>query len=83
LDNTNPVYYDNRALSKTEKEDYAGAVDDYTASIELYPSDPETFHQRGLIKLLMNNNYDACLDFKRAEEMGSADVKEIIKKNCK
>jgi Flp pilus assembly protein TadD len=25
LDDTNPVYYDNRALSRTEKEDFAGA----------------------------------------------------------
>jgi hypothetical protein len=48
---SNPTYYDNRALSKTEKENYAGAVEDYTFSIELYPSDPETYYQRGLGKV--------------------------------
>ncbi len=37
---------------------------------ELYPSDPETYYQRALVKVSMNNKYDACLDFKRAEELG-------------
>jgi tetratricopeptide (TPR) repeat protein len=83
LDPTNPVYYDNRALSRTEKEDYAGAVDDYSSSIELYPTDPETFLQRGLVKLQMGNNYDGCLDLKRADEMGSPDAKAAIRRNCK
>ncbi|QLH33044.1 MAG: tetratricopeptide repeat protein [Cyclobacteriaceae bacterium] len=83
LDDTNPTYYDNRAWSKTEKENYAGAIEDYTASIELYPSDPETYYQRGLVKLLMNNNYDGCLDLKRADEMGLPDAKAAIRKNCK
>ena len=83
LDNTNPVFYDNRALSKTEKEDYAGALEDYSSSIELYPNDPETYYQRGLVKVSMNNKYDACLDFKTAEDLGSTEVKAVIKKNCK
>ena len=83
LDATNPVYFDNRALSRTEKEDYNGAIEDYSSSIELYPTDPETFYQRGLVKLTMNNKYDACLDFKTAEELGSTEAKAAIKKNCK
>jgi len=83
LDGTNPTYYDNRALSKTEKDDYAGALEDYSASIDLYPSDFETYYQRGLVKLLMNNNYDGCMDLKRAEEMGSPEAKAAIKKSCK
>jgi tetratricopeptide (TPR) repeat protein len=83
LDETNETYFDNRALSKSLKEDYAGAVDDYTSSIELYPNDPETYYQRALVKLSMNNNYDGCLDLKRAEELGSPDAKNAIKKNCK
>jgi tetratricopeptide (TPR) repeat protein len=70
-------------LSRTEKEDYNGAIEDYSTSIELYPNDPETYYQRGLVKLTMNNKYDACLDFKTAEELGSTDAKSAIKKNCK
>jgi hypothetical protein len=31
----------------------------------------------------MNNKYDACLDFKKAEELGSTEAKAEIKKNCK
>jgi tetratricopeptide (TPR) repeat protein len=83
LDDANPVYYDNRALSKAEKEDYSGSIDDYTKSIELYPNDPETYYQRALVKISMNNQYDACLDLKRAEELGSTEAKAEIKKNCK
>ena len=83
LDDTNPTYFDNRALSKAEKEDFAGAVDDYSTSLELYPNDPETFLQRGLVKILMNNKYDGCLDLKHAEDLGSTDAKAAIKKNCK
>jgi tetratricopeptide (TPR) repeat protein len=77
------VYFDNRALCKTAKEDFTGAIEDYSTSIELYPSDPETYYQRGLIKLTVNNKYDACLDFRRAEELGSLEAKAVIKKNCK
>ena len=58
-------------------------MEDYSSSIELYPNDAEAYYQRGLVKLLMNNNYDACLDFKRAEELGSQDAKTALKKNCK
>ncbi len=83
MDGTNPTYVDKRALSKTEKEDYAGAVEDYSSSIELYPTDPETYFQRGLVKLSMNNNYDGCLDLKHAEELGSQEAKAAIKKSCK
>jgi tetratricopeptide (TPR) repeat protein len=83
LDETNPTYFDNRALSRTEKEDYAGAVDDYSSSLMLFPNDPETYYQRGLVKLQMNNNYDGCLDLKRADELGSTEAKAAIKKNCK
>ena len=39
--------------------------------------------QRGLVKLLMNNNYDGCLDLKHADEMGATEAKAAIKKNCK
>jgi hypothetical protein len=83
LDATVPTYFDNRALARTVKGDFGGAFDDYTSSIELYSSDSETYYQRGLIKLQMNNNYDACLDFKRADELGSKEAKAAIKKNCK
>jgi hypothetical protein len=31
----------------------------------------------------MNNQYDACLDLKRADELGSSDAKADIKKHCK
>jgi hypothetical protein len=31
----------------------------------------------------MNNNYDACLDLKRADDLGSTEAKAAIKKNCK
>ena len=83
LDGINPTYFDNRALSKTSKEDFAGAVEDYSASIDIYPNDAETYYQRALVKISMSNNYDGCLDFKRAEELGSAEAKAAIKKNCK
>ncbi|HYI78725.1 MAG TPA: tetratricopeptide repeat protein, partial [Chryseolinea sp.] len=77
------VYFDNRALSKTEKQDYTGAIEDYSSSIELYPTDPESYYQRALVKISMNNKYDACLDLKKAEELGSEEAKAEIKKNCK
>jgi hypothetical protein len=60
-----------------------GAIEDYTTSIELYPGDPETYYQRGMVKLQAGNKYDACLDLKKAEEMGLAEAKAEIKKNCK
>ena len=83
LDIENPTYYDNRALCREQKQDFAGAVEDYSMSIDLFPTDPETFLSRGKVKIRMNNTYDGCLDLKRAEEMGSADARAIIRKQCK
>ncbi len=83
LDPINPMYYDNRALSRFEKEDYQGAIEDYTSSIELFPTDPETFYQRALVKLQVGNKYDACLDFKTADELGSKEARSAMRKHCK
>jgi tetratricopeptide (TPR) repeat protein len=70
-------------LSYTEKQNYQKAIEDYTSSIELYPTDAETYYQRALVKILIGNKYDACLDFKKADELGSPEAKAEIKKHCK
>ncbi|MDH3708712.1 MAG: hypothetical protein OER04_02425 [Cyclobacteriaceae bacterium] len=40
------------------------------------------FYTRGLIKVTMNNKYDACRDFKKAFEMGHEEAKAKMSDYC-
>ena len=78
----NAVYYDNRALAKAHLMDYTGAIDDYSVSLNLYPDDANIFYQRGLLKALINDNFDACRDFKKALDLGHEKAQEKIDEHC-
>jgi tetratricopeptide (TPR) repeat protein len=83
LDPEEPLFYDNRGLAKSEIEDYNGAIEDYTVSIELFPNDPEPYYYRGMAKINLGNNYDGCLDLNRASQLGSSNAGKAIKEYCK
>lgn len=82
LDPKNPTYFDNRASAKENLYDFVGAIEDYNSSLILYPDDADIVYRRGIAKVSSNNNYDACLDFKKAFEMGYEIASESLKKYC-
>lgn len=82
LDPKNPTYFDNRASAKENLYDFVGAIEDYNSSLILYPDDADIVYRRGVAKVSSNNNYDACLDFKKALEMGYEIASESLTKYC-
>ncbi|UII24013.1 tetratricopeptide repeat protein [Fulvivirga ligni] len=76
------VYYDNRARAKSEKMDYVGAIEDLSHSINLYPDDASIYYLRGLTKQHINEKFDACLDFKKASEMGLDEASDTMNDYC-
>jgi tetratricopeptide (TPR) repeat protein len=81
-------YY--RATCKQNLEDYRGAINDYTKTIEIlgklksnidnfYNS---SFYYRGFCKLLINDKEGGCQDFSKSGELGYSKSYEMIKKYC-
>ena len=58
-------------------------MSDYNKSIELYSEDGDIYKKRGIAKLYLKQNNDACIDFSIAGELGSEEAYELIKKYCK
>lgn len=82
IDAKNANYFDNRASSRENLMDFTGAIEDYNQSLILYPDDANIVYRRGLAKANSNNNFDACLDFKKASEMGYEEATVKLKEYC-
>lgn len=65
------------------KKDYKGAIDDFTKAIELNPNYAGAYFYRGFCKSKSKDKEGACLDWKKAAELGSADAKVMIERKCK
>ena len=53
-------------LKKQEREDYAGAVANYTEFLKTHPDRLEAYHNRGFAKAMLNDLQGAIVDFDRA-----------------
>jgi tetratricopeptide (TPR) repeat protein len=54
------------AANKKEKEDYVGAITDYTKAIQLDPKFAKAYNERGLAYQILKQNKNALADFDRA-----------------
>jgi tetratricopeptide (TPR) repeat protein len=70
VDNTDTAksYYSD-GLDKAYKEDYIGAIADFTKAIELNPKYSAAFEYRGMSKYMLNDSKDAIIDYNRAIEL--------------
>ena len=64
-------------------EEYKAAITDYTIAITLDPNDSDTYFIRGDTKQNLGQTNNACLDWRKAEELGNKEASERIKKYCK
>ena len=62
---------------------YVQAIKDYDAAIEIYPNIPEVYYNRALAKARFVYTLDACMDLKKAYELGLAQAKALIDQNCR
>jgi Flp pilus assembly protein TadD len=82
LDSTLYDAYNARAASRFSFNDYEGAEKDFTKCISLKPNDPAGYRNRGNLYLRTNRASTACYDWKKAKELGSADVDALISQYC-
>jgi tetratricopeptide (TPR) repeat protein len=57
------------ATNKKEKEDYAGAIADYTKAIQLDPKFAKAYNERGLVYQILKQNKNALADFDQAIQL--------------
>lgn len=77
--NASAAYYE-RATVKIILEDYRGAIDDLTSSIQLDPN-KNSYFWRGMINLRLGN-MSGCLDLSKSGDLGEQDAYLMIKKYC-
>ena len=64
-------------------ENYEAAIEDYTRVIEMNPNLAQAHYSRGQAKARMGNKESACIDWKKASELGHDEAKGVIVYNCK
>lgn len=70
-------YYYRRGWYKDLSGDQEGALEDYTASITLYPSYPYIYSSRGKLLLDMGETSAARKDFQKCIELDTVDMSEM------
>jgi len=68
--------------SKNDLQDLRGAIADYTKTIELAPDDAIAYHNRGLVKITLNQKDGGCFDLSKAGELGLGKAYDMIRKYC-
>ena len=66
-------FYYERGITKAEKKDYKGSIEDFTKAIEINPADFEAYYLRGLSKNYLKKYKLAIEDFNKAIEVGIPD----------
>ncbi len=62
--------------------DYIGAISLYDEAVAIDPKYALTYYNRGIAKLNLADNKGACVDLKKAEELGYKKAEETIIKFC-
>ena len=62
-------FYYERGITKAEKKDYKGSIEDFTKAIEINPVDFEAYYLRGLSKNYLKKYKLAIEDFTKAIEI--------------
>lgn len=66
-------YYYNRANVLREQKQYKAAIDDYTRAVAFMPDLAGAYINRGDVRFLLRETEAACLDLKKACELGECD----------
>jgi tetratricopeptide (TPR) repeat protein len=90
IDPNNYIAYYNRGETRKQRKDFELSIKDFNTGIELTtkrieskPKDSKAYFYRGRLKQSTGDIVGACLDFKKARELGYSVMKLIDKKLCK
>ena len=82
IDSTNTGTMFILAEAQSQNGDYASAVENYNHILKIDSVSAKGFYLRGLALLSLEDDKNACADFKRAGELGYFEAYEMIKKHC-
>lgn len=71
-----------QANEKCIAHDYLAALKLYDESITINPKYDLAYYNRGITKLNLSDTKGACIDLKKAKELGYKKVEETISKFC-
>jgi tetratricopeptide (TPR) repeat protein len=74
--------YADRAYCYWRLKEYKKSIQDYDIAIALNNNKSEFYYLRGRARLGLDRISSACLDFKKASELGNDSSGDLIKKHC-
>ena len=74
-------YFD-QGSEKHGAGNYQGAIDDYTKAIEINPQYVDAYANRGIYREAVNDLKGACVDWRKAAELGDERSAEWVKEQC-
>lgn len=74
------VAYNNRAILKSEKNDYKGALEDFQIAISLEPNESLFYLNRGLVHWENNKEELALIDYRKSADLGNEKAKKELEK---
>jgi len=77
-----PILYLSRGRAKYDEELYSSAIMDLNKSIELRADDYEAYVFRAKCKIQLGESEEACLDLKKAENLGYLEANQLIRYYC-
>ena len=63
-------------------QDYQNAINDYTTAIIYHPNNDIIYFNRAVAKHQINDNDNACLDWRKALDLGNKDAADMISEFC-
>lgn len=77
-----PGCYIDRADSYFMLKSWGPAINDYAMSLDLDPSNPEAWLNKGIARINTGNSDDACHDFRQALKLGNRKAADYVSRYC-
>jgi hypothetical protein len=55
---------------------------DYSEALKFTPNDINSLYNRGIVKLKLNDNAGACMDWSNIKQNGFPDADKLLEKYC-
>jgi len=81
-DKSSYEYFIARARAGIKTNNYALASHDLSQALDLNPSLPDAWHQKGIVLQYERKTEDACYHWRKALEAGSRESAELIYRHC-
>ena len=83
IDSTKADYYYDRGRAKYFSRDFIGCIIDNSIVIEMNPSFGLAHLNRGLVRVVIGNKDEGCIDLTKAKELNAKYAQELINEYCK